>query len=76
MATTTDTSKGIAQAVSAALRGAGIAQRDAAAKTGIPLTTLSRRLTGNSPFNMDELDLLADLIGCAVADFVTTSAAA
>lgn len=75
MATTTDTSKGIARAVSAALRDASIAQRDAAARTGIPLSTLSRRLTGNSPFTVTELDLLAGLVGCTVSDFVAQAAA-
>ena len=75
MATTTDTSKGIARAVSAALRGAGIAQRGAAEATGIPITTLSRRLTGKAPFTTDELHVLADLVGCKVTDLISERAA-
>ena len=75
MATPTDTSRGIARSVSAALSAAGIAQRDAAARTGIPITTLSRRLTGNSPFNTTELALIADLLGVHVSDFLTEAAA-
>lgn len=75
MATNTDTSKAVARAVSAALREAGIAQRDAASRTGIPTTTLSRRLTGHSPFNLNELELLANLTGRTVSDFVPRSAA-
>lgn len=75
MATNTDTSRGLARTVSAALGGAGIAQRDAAARTGIPLSTLSRRLTGNSPFTVTELDLIADLLGVKVSDFFKVGAA-
>jgi transcriptional regulator with XRE-family HTH domain len=75
MATNTDTSRGLARNVSAALSAAGIAQRDAAARTGIPLSTLSRRLTGNSPFNTDELALIADLLGVNVSDLFTRAAA-
>jgi len=75
MATNTDTSRTIAALVSAALREAGIPQRDAASRTGIPITTLSRRLTGNSPFNTDELDLIADLLGVTVSDLIAQAAA-
>ena len=63
---TTDTSRSIARAVSAALRGAGIAQREAADITGIPMSTLGRRLTGKKPFNTDELDMLASIAGTTV----------
>ena len=73
MATNTDTSRGIARTVSAALTAAGIAQRDAAARTGIPLSTLSRRLTGNSPFLVTELELLAGLVGVTVSDLITAA---
>lgn len=66
MATTTDTSRRIARAVSNSLKAAGIAQRDAAALTGIPTSTLTRRLTGKSPLNTDELDMLASVAGTTV----------
>ena len=75
MATTTDTSRIIAANVSAALSAAGIAQRDAATQTGIPLTTLSRRLTGNSPFTVVELDLLARILGVTVSALIAQAAA-
>lgn len=75
MATNTDTSRAVARAVSAALKEAGIAQRDAASRTGLPITTLSRRLTGNSPFNIDELEIIADLLGRPVSDFIPQAAA-
>jgi transcriptional regulator with XRE-family HTH domain len=73
MATNTDTSRSIARAVSTALSAAGIAQRDAAERTGIPISTLSRRLTGNSPFTVTELDLLANVLGCTVTELVAAA---
>lgn len=76
MATNTDTSRGVARNVSAALSAAGIAQRDAATQTGIPLTTLSRRLTGNSPFTVTELDLIAGILGVTVSDLIAPERAA
>jgi len=75
MATNTDTSRSIAANVSAALSSAGIAQRDAATQTGIPLTTLSRRLTGNSPFTIVELDLIAGILGVTVSELIAKAAA-
>jgi transcriptional regulator with XRE-family HTH domain len=76
MATTTNTSRNIAAHVSAALSTARIAQRDAASRTGIPITTLSRRLTGNSPFTVTELDLIAQLLGVTVSDLIAGERAA
>lgn len=70
MGTPEATSGGIARAVSAALRDANISQRDAAARAGIPLTTLARRLTGRSPFLTTELAALADLMGTTVSALV------
>ena len=69
MRTNTDTSHKVARNVSAALGEAGIGQRDLEVRTGIPLRTLSRRLTGNSPFNTDELALIADTLGVNVSEF-------
>ena len=71
MATTHDTSLGIAATVSAALREAGISQRDAATRTGIPINTLSRRLTGYSPFLVTELAALADLLDVPLPQLLT-----
>lgn len=41
-----------------------------AAATGIPRTTLKRRLAGNGPFTFDELEAIANHLGCKVSDFV------
>lgn len=59
--------KAIAEAVKIALADAGVSRRDAAALTGIPLTTLTRRLTGNSPFLSTELDRIASVAGTTVS---------
>lgn len=71
-----DTSRGIAANVSKALRAAGIAQRDAAARTGISINTLSRRLTGNSPFLVTELALIAELLDTTIEHLITDRRAA
>lgn len=63
-------SQGIARAVAVALTDSGLSQRAAAAASGIPLATLSRRLTGHSPFTVDELSILATLAGTTVSALV------
>jgi len=74
--TPADTSRGIAATVSAALRDAGISQRDAAARTGIAINTLSRRLTGNSPFLVTELALIAELLDTTIEHLIAPERAA
>lgn len=71
MTTQPPTTKRIAAVASAALAEAGISQRDAAELTGIPLATLSRRLTGRTPFILTELEAIAALVGTTMADIVT-----
>ena len=51
-----------------ALRDAGISQRAASTETGIPLTTLVRRLSGRSPLLVTELAALASLAGVTVSE--------
>ena len=51
-----------------ALRDAGISQRVASTETGIPLTTLVRRLSGRSPLLVTELAALASLAGVTVSE--------
>lgn len=64
---TNQTSRGVADVVRSALTTAGVSRREAAALTGIPLTTLQRRLTGLSPFLVTELDALATVTGTTVS---------
>ena len=70
MATGTDITETLAAATSDALMAAGITRRDAADRSGIPITTLQRRLTGRSPLNALELDTLAKLAGTTVRALV------
>jgi transcriptional regulator with XRE-family HTH domain len=67
MVTPEQTSRALARAVAEALAEAGVSQRKAAEATGIPLTTLSRRLTGASPLLATELASLASLLGITVS---------
>lgn len=52
------------------MKAAGIAQRGMAEKSGIPLVTLSRRLTGKSTFTIAELVTIAYVLGDEVTDLV------
>lgn len=74
MDTPEQTSREISHTVSEALASAGISQRTAAAQTGIPLTTLSRRLTGASPFLVTELAVLAKVLDTTVSALTASSA--
>ena len=57
----------MAEAIATALREAGVSQRHAADATGIPMTTLSRRLTGKSPLLATDLAALAALAGTTIS---------
>lgn len=70
METSSVSASQLACVISAALAEANISQRTAAARTGIPLTTLSRRLTGHSPFLVTELELMASLVGLKMSALV------
>ena len=60
-------SRAVAKAIATALREAGVSQRHAADATGIPMTTLSRRLTGKSPLLATDLAALAALAGTTIS---------
>jgi transcriptional regulator with XRE-family HTH domain len=66
----------VAWNVSRLLREARITQRDAAEQTGIHLTTLKRRLTGRTPFRVDELIAIADLLNVSATTLIDTRRAA
>lgn len=70
-----DTSESIARQVAvelrAAMASAGVSQRDMAAETGIPLVTLSRRLTGTGKgFTLDEVAMVASVLGLGLTEVV------
>lgn len=53
------TSQTVAARISGLMTESGVSAKGLAEATGIPRTTLVRRLTGNSAFTLEELDLLA-----------------
>lgn len=63
-------SRAVAEAVKTALDEADITRRDAAVRSGIPLTTLQRRLNGQSPFLVTELAVLATMTGTTVSALI------
>lgn len=68
----------LAALVSDDLAGQGLSYRDVQDRTGIPTTTLHRRLHGHAPFTFNELDAIAGLLGTTVTAMVAraeTSAA-
>ncbi|MGO1183610.1 MAG: helix-turn-helix domain-containing protein [Micrococcaceae bacterium] len=62
-------------AVSSALAHSGLSQRALAEKTGISQSTLSRILDGSRPAKMPEIILMADALGCTVAQLTGTGVA-
>lgn len=70
MSTPTGTARDIATSLASAIREAGWSQRDVADATGIPLVTLSRRLTGKSPLTITELAAITEAIGVSLAALV------
>lgn len=73
MDTPENVSRALSETVARRLAAAGISQRSAAERTGIALTTLSRRLTGTSPFLATELAAIACLLGTTVSDMAKES---
>lgn len=64
------TSRGIAAVVSQRIAASGLSRREIANETGIPLTTLTRRLMGTSPFLVTELAALASVLQTTVKNLV------
>lgn len=58
----------IGRAVRGALTVAGVSIADASDKTGIPLSTFSRRVNGTVPFTFPEMVKVAALCGIRVSD--------
>lgn len=66
----------VAGRVRSAMEEQGQTEKGLADATGIPRTTLRRRLTGNSPFTLNELDVLAPLLGISLVDLLAEEPAA
>ena len=69
----TETTRRIAATVSSALRDAGVTQEVAADATGIPLTTLRRRLRGVSAWKTHEIEAVAALVGMTFLDVIVAA---
>ena len=68
MTTAQQISEGLASAVREALKNAGLSQRAASEKTGIPLVTLNRRLRDGRGFTAIELGTIAEACGTSLVD--------
>jgi lambda repressor-like predicted transcriptional regulator len=64
-----------AASIGATIKRSGHTLFSIAEATGIPRTTLRRRLLGTSPFNTDELDLIAAVLDVKVTDLLMEEAA-
>ena len=62
-----------AMAVEAAIDAAGQSQLGVSDATGIPRTTLIRRLRGLSPFTIAELEAIAEVLGVTVSDLLSNA---
>lgn len=65
-----DVSRKVAAVLRRRLADENISLRSAAEKTGIPLTTLARRINGTSPLSVTELTALASLLGSTPSGIV------
>lgn len=76
MAQATDISRGVAAEVRTRLERLELSERFLAAQTEIPLSTLRRRLSGNSPFDLVELEAVARVLGVGLTDITAAAEAA
>lgn len=65
----------IGVAIESAREAAGLSQRALEDRTGISQATLSRILSGKRPAKMTEIILIADAVGCTVAQLTGTAVA-
>lgn len=70
MTTAHDLTQAVAVVVAEAIKASGRSQRDVSSATGIPLVTLSRRLTGAYPFTVLEFATIAELLGTTATDLM------
>lgn len=70
MTTATNLSAAVSDAAASAIRKRGLTQREVANASGIPLTTLHRKLSGKSPLTVIDLALICEVAGVSVLDVV------
>ena len=59
-------SRAMSGQVKAAVKAAGISQADLAARTGISLAALSRKLNHRAPFKVGELGAISEALGVSL----------
>lgn len=67
---------GDGERVKAALDNAGLSERRASERTGIPLTSLNRKLRGLTPFTATDLRKLGHLLGVPASTLLAEEVAA
>lgn len=60
-----------ASKVAAAVEAAGLSRRHLSEATGIPYTTLYRKLNGHSPYTLDEIASIASAVCVHPAELVS-----
>ena len=68
-----DITQATSEAVAEAIESAGQTHLAVAEQTGIPRTTLLRRLTGTSPFTVSELERIAALLSVPVHSLIPSA---
>lgn len=66
---------GMIASIESARRAAGLTQRGLADRSGLSQPTLHRILSGQRPAKMPEIVLLADAVGCSVAQLTGSGVA-
>lgn len=74
MAHSTTTAERVSAQVAEQIRVAGVTVVWVCETTGIPRTTLLRRLSGHSPFNLNELDRIAEALRVSTDDLLGSAA--
>lgn len=64
----------IAHAIRARLRANGVSQSAVAAALGISQAAVSRRLVGDVPLSLEDLDVIATQLGVGIAELLEAEA--
>jgi transcriptional regulator with XRE-family HTH domain len=67
---TEELSSAVAEQIRRLLEERGISGRQLAAQTGIPQRTIANKLSGKSPFDLDDLAKIADMLQVGVTDLL------
>lgn len=67
--------EGMIASIESARTAAGLSQRELADRVGLSQPTLHRILTGERPAKMPEIILIADAVGCTVAQLTGSAVA-